>query len=203
MKLVFTATTCLSVSVAAHGAIIPAGPFVGDQREPLNIAGSSIVADFTIFAGQAHLKSFDGTTTAIHYLFNDSLGGDNVSPRTGSHILGWTQGPGNFTFSPAVTKFGAYWNNNSGANDAAVKFYDNAGNLIDTATASVPAPGTAWAWNGWESTGAAIARIEVTGNGILNGFLWFDDLEKTAVPGPGSGLSVAAATLALRRRHRR
>lgn len=197
-----TATIMLLASAAAQASMIATSPFVGDQREPLNAAGTLITNDFPIFGGQAHLKSFDGVTTAVHYLFNDSLGGDSVSPRTGSHILGWTQGPGNFTFSPPVTKFGAYWNNNSGANDATVRFYDSGGGLIDTATASVAAPGTAWAWNGWQSTGAAIARVEVTGNGILNGFLWFDDLEKTMVPGPGGALVLAFASTLVRRRQR-
>ena len=202
MKLKFAALACAPALGLAHGAIVPTGPFVGDQREPLNIAGSSIVNDFAILGGQAHLKSFDGVSTAIHYLFNESFGGDPVNPRTGSHILGFTQGPGNFTFSPAVTRFGAYWNNDSGANDATVKFYDNGGNLLDTQVATVAAPGTAWAWNGWQSTGAAIARIEVTGNGVLNGFLWFDDLEKSSVPAPG-GTGLILTVMAQSKRQRR
>lgn len=199
MNVTFALLACAPGALAS-AAIVPVGPFVGDQREPLNIAGSSIVSDFTIFAGQAHLRSFDGVSTSIHYLFSDSLGGDAVNPRTGSHILGFTQGPGNFTFSPAVTRFGAYWNNNSGTNDATVRFYDNTNTLIDTQIATDPAPGTAWTWNGWESTGAAIARIEVTGNGVLNGFLWFDDLEKSSVPAPQSACLLAIAAAISRRR---
>ena len=49
----------------------------------------------------------------------------------------------------------------------------SAGELLDTAIATTPAAGDEWVWNGWESS-THIARIDVTGNGILDGFIWFD-----------------------------
>src|SRR6185436_18643590 len=103
----------------------------------------------------------DGTTY-IHLLLGDTFGGVTVSPRTGSYILGWTEGPGIFQFTTPVQRFGAYWANNSTV---------------------------------------AVARVVVSGNGVLNGFLWFDDLEAT-VPAPGAAvlLGIGLPWLARRRR---
>jgi hypothetical protein len=107
-----------------------------------------------------------------------------------------------FVFDTPVSRFGGYMNNNSGADDATVRFFDSGGLPLATLTATVPAPGNVWVWNGWEST-TPISRIEVTGNGLLQGFLWFDDMEMTTVPTPGAALSLAGLVLLGRRRRAR
>ena len=190
-------TLCASGGVSL-GVLNPVGPFVGQVREPLNFSNTNISADQPIFGGAGHLISHNGQTL-IHLLLGDTLSGDTVSPHTGMYILGWTEGPGIFTFSPPVQMFGAYWNNNSGANDATVQFFDAGNSLIGTQTATIPAPGNTWVWNGWASS-TPISRISVLGNGVLNGFLWTDDLEASYVPGPGAlALAVLGSPLLMRR----
>lgn len=187
-------------SLPAHASITPVAPFTGDRSEPLNYPGTTIVASFPIFANTASLDSFNGQATAIHYLLSDTFIGDLVTPRTGSHILGFTSGPGIFVFDEPVRRFGSYFNNNSGSDDATCEFFGADGSLLGTAVARTPAAGNQWVWNGWESD-IPIARIAVTGNGTIHGFLWFDDLEVSRVPTPGVGAALLAALpCALRRR---
>lgn len=196
LTLVFF-SACLNQAVADVTAV---SPFSGDLHETLDYAGSTIVNHFPLFSNTASLDSFNGTSTAIHYLFSDSLGGDTVTPRTGSHILGFTQGPGIFHFNPPVLKFGGYFNNDSGADGAVVTFYDGEGSPIGTANATTPFAGNQWVWNGWQST-SPISSISVFGNGTINGFLWFDDMELAYTPEPTTlvGLLVGAACLRRRR----
>jgi hypothetical protein len=186
-------------TLSAHASITPLAPFTGDRSEPLNYPGTTIVASFPIFANTASLDSFNGQATAIHYLLSDTFIGDLVTPRTGGHILGFTSGPGIFVFDTPVRRFGAYFNNNSGMDDATCDFYGPDGTLLGSVTARTPAAGNQWVWNGWEST-APFSRIAVTGNGVIDGFLWFDDLEVSAVPTPSTAVAGAMFLLAFRRR---
>jgi hypothetical protein len=45
-----------------------------------------------------------------------------------------------------------------------------------------------------------ISRISVTGNGVLQGFLWFEDLELSYVPGPAGAMALLFAAVMWRRR---
>ena len=47
-KFILPACALAVASTPARAAIVPIAPFVGDQREPLNIPGSSIVADMVV-----------------------------------------------------------------------------------------------------------------------------------------------------------
>lgn len=189
-------TTCALTHAA--GQTTPIGPFTGDRSDPLNYPGTTIVARFPLFEHTGALRSHDGRT-AIHYLLNDTFLNDVVTPRTGTHILGFTQGPGVFEFDPPVRRFGAYFNNNSGADDATVVFRDAGGAIIDTEIATVPFRGNVWVWNGWQST-TPIASATVTGNGVINGFLWFEDLEISYVPEPAGLGGLLLLALLIRRR---
>jgi len=188
----------VSIAGAATAAVNPIAPFVGGMREPLNFTNTRISADQPIFGGAAHLVSHDGNTY-IHLLLGDTFNGVNVSPRTGSYILGWTEGPGIFLFNPPVTQFGAYWANNSGTNGATASFFAADNSLLGTQPATDPSGGT-WTWNGWQST-TPISRIVVSSTGVLNGFIWFDDLEAT-VPAPASVALPALSFAWLNRRRR-
>lgn len=189
----------LALATLAPAAVLPIRPFTGDRSDPLNYPGTTIVSHFDILGGTASLNSHDGNTL-IHYLLGDTFGVDHVSPRTGGHILGFTEGPGIFLFDPPVRRFGAYFNNNSGADDATCDFFAANGDALGTLTATTPAAGNQWVWNGWESD-RPIARLVVTGNGVIDGFLWFDDFEST-VPAPGAGAVLLAGAGAMCRRRR-
>jgi hypothetical protein len=201
MRNLLVAGLFLAAAGSAVADVSPIAPFAGDLSDPLNYPGTTIVAEFEIFGGAASLNSFDGDTF-IHLLFSSTLAGDPVTPRTGPLILGFTQGPGIFEFATPVRRFGSYFNNNSGSNDAVVEFFDADDNLIDTQIAATTAVGNIWTWNGWESD-TPISSITVTGNGIADGFLWFDDLELSYVPEPGAGILLLLISPACARRRRR
>lgn len=190
------------VLAAAHSSagVTRVDPFMGSLSDPLNYPGTTIVSSFNIFAGVGRLRSFDDATTSIHYLLQDQFAGDLVTPRTGGRVLGFTTGPAYFEFAAPMQRFGAWWENNSGADDATVEFFDANGGLIATDTAFTVAAAQAWTWNGWEST-VGIASIRVTGNGIIDGFLWFDDFEGDLIPAPATVGVLLVGLLAKRRRH--
>jgi hypothetical protein len=199
MRSLCLLTVLLAMSPVSAANVVPIGPFTGDYSDPLNYPFTAIVASFDIFGGAASLNSHDYETTYIHLIISSTFGGVQVTPYTGSRILGFTQGPGIFDFDEPARRFGAYWNNNSGAANALVEFFDVNGNLIDTQTATAPVG--AWTWNGWESD-IPIGSIHVTGFGVLSGFLWFDDLEMNIVPAPG-GLALLGLVLVMRRCRRK
>jgi hypothetical protein len=189
----------VGLATLVQAAVTPIGPFTGDHSDALDYPGTTIVSQFSILDGTASLNSHDGNTL-IHYLLGDTFGVDHVSPRTGEHILGFTEGPGVFLFDPPVRRFGAYFNNNSGADDATCDFFGAHGEALGTLIATTPAPGDQWVWNGWESD-TPIARLVVTGNGVIDGFLWFDDFE-SSVPGPDALLVLLAGAGVMGRRRR-
>lgn len=199
MRLLYISALLLAAPSVAIGNVVPIGPFTGDYSEPLNQPFTLIAASIDIFDGAASLNSHDYETTLIHLIISSTFGGVQVTPHTGSRILGFTQGPGIFDFEEPARRFGAYWNNNSGTANAIVEFFDVGGNLVDTQQAVVPLG--VWTWNGWESD-VPISSIRVTGFGVLDGFLWFDDLEMSVFPAPG-GLALFALGLMMGGRRRR
>jgi hypothetical protein len=186
----------------AAAQVTPIEPFVGEKSDPLNYPFTLIAAEIPIFGGQAKMQSHDGVATYIHLLASSTLGGDPVTPRTGARILGFTQGPGILLFDPPVRQFGSYFNNNSAADDGTADFYGVDGELLASLSVDIPVQGNVWTWNGWESS-EPISRVVLTGNGILNGFLWTDDLELSYVPEPGGALALGVAAVWLLRRRRR
>jgi len=175
-------TASIAPTERAAAEVTPIGSFVGDKSDPLNYPFTLIAASIDIFGGAGRLHSYNDVATAIHLLLSSSLGGDLVSPHSGTKVLGFTTGPGWFEFDEPVVRFGAWWNNNSGDDGALVEFFDASGTPIATATATAPAAGNVWVWNAWESD-IPIGSIRVTGFGLLDGFIWFDDLQ-IAYPKP-------------------
>lgn len=111
-------------------------------------------------------------------------------------------GVGQWIFDVPVTRFGGWWENNSGADDATVEFFDAGDNLLGVQIADIPFRESGWRWNGWESD-VPIHRIVVTGNGVLNGFLWYENMQIDYIPAPGAAvLLLAAGCIGARRRSR-
>ena len=111
-------------------------------------------------------------------------------------------------FSPAVRwnlnnpakMFGGYFATNNLFGDATAFFFDKNNNLLGEQTIIAP-NGGAWVWNGWESTGEGIARIDVRGNGIFGpGFIFHDDMSYLPVPAPACGVLLVAFAITRSRR---
>ncbi|CAG0980539.1 hypothetical protein PHYC_01743 [Phycisphaerales bacterium] len=196
--------TLVIPAAPALADITPIPAFVGELREPVFHPTFLITNRIPFFGGAADMVSYNGTSTVVHLISGSTFAGDPVTPRTGTHILGVTQGPMILEFHTPLRRFGAYFNNNSGVSNASAEFFAGASSL-GTRTVVTPAPGNVWTWNGWESD-TPITRMVITGQGTLNGFLWTDDLEGSTIPAPealtlpmtGMGLTAARRSRAKR-----
>jgi hypothetical protein len=179
-------------SGAAFAGIIPIGGFPAEFYDEMNPGGPTAVQSQELFSGQATLSNLT-PNGAIKKEFSSSLGGDLVVPRSAPKMVGQL-GVGRWTFVTPQRRFGGWWENNSGADDATVTFFDGSGGVIGSMVARVPALGQTWVWNGWQSD-VPFTRIEVAGNGLINGFIWYEDMSISSVPEPASagGLLLIAA----------
>jgi hypothetical protein len=199
----FSLPVALGLIATAAAQIQPIAPFVGAVRDNVDSYTSTFIIDdhLTILGGGLTVRSHDGNTF-VHLISGSTLGGDPVVPRSPSWMLGVTEGPMIWDFSTPVLRIGAYWDTNSGASDANIQFFDPAGTLIGSQVAIIPAAGNRWNWQGWESS-VPIGRMVITGNGILDGFVWNDDFEMTPIPEPGTALVLTLlAAAAARSRYR-
>ena len=194
------AVPCASANAEPGPVLASTGPFLGDLTETFNQHGSTMaVQSLPVFAGTATL---DNTTDggAIKVEFSSAFNGDLVTPLSG--MMAGQLGIGHWIFDEPVLKFGGWWENNSGADDATVAFYGINDVFLGEMIADVAADAQQWTWNGWEST-EAITRVEVTGNGVFNGFLWYDDMQVEYVPAPGAAALLLTAALLRSPRKRR
>jgi hypothetical protein len=174
-----------ALALSASADIVEIGPFAGQRSENLeNITSSQIIDDHVdVFGGDATFESLVDDTT-IHLWRGSSLNGDHAIPRSGVYLIGATTAQAIVFHTPFV-RFGSYFTNTSQADDATALFFDANGVLVGSDVIEVPGAGENWHWNGWESD-VPIGRIEIRSNGLLEGFIWLDDLELTQVPEPAS-----------------
>ena len=190
--------------------LVSTGPFTGDKSETFSSFGGGA-------GGYSSLDIFDGDVTitnltdggAVKIEFSSTLifqgRSDTVVPRSFPVFMGQI-GIMEWTFHQPVSAFGGYFENNSFEDDVLFDFYDRNGALIDSVVASNPWAADRWTWNGWESD-TPIHRIVSTGNNatLLNGFVWYDDMEIrfSTVPEPGSltlaGICIFGGLLTCRR----
>lgn len=167
---------CPFVEPRVETEVTPSPPFVGDTADTFNQHnGVMATQSLSVCSGAGVLNNLSGGG-AIKVEFSSNFNGDQVWPI--SDMMAGQLGVGQWLFDEPLTGFGAWWENNGGADDATVQFFDAEGVLLDTVIASVPADAQAWTWNGWTSE-SPFTRIEVTGNGVLNGFLWYEDVQIT------------------------
>ena len=193
------AVTLFGLSYEAKADIIAIGPFTGSATDTFNQYNSVMaVQTLDVFGGLGTISNLteDG---AIKVEWSSNFGGDLVTPISG--MMMGQLGIGQWDFNTPVTRFGGWWENNSGADDATLEFYDVNNVLIGEMIANVSVSAQQWQWNGWESD-TPISRIVVTGNGIINGFLWYENMQIDLVPTPGALALFCLAGLRGRRRRR-
>jgi hypothetical protein len=191
-----------ALDVAARGAVSAIAPFPGDLSDTFDQYSSvNAVQQLSVFGGAGFIRNLSAGG-AIKLEFASQFNGDLVVPISG--MMMGQLGIADWVFATPAVRFGGYWENNSGANDATVSFFDSADNLLGTVVASVPVSGQQWVWNGWESD-APFVRVHVVGNGVINGFIWYENVQLTRVPEPsGAGAALAGGgTLLVGRRRRR
>ncbi len=178
------------LAATATADVVPIDPFVGDHTDTFNrFSSTQAVQTLPVFDDTATLNNLT-SGGAIKVELGSSLSGDLVLPRSG--WMAGQLGIGQWLFDQPAVRFGGYFENNSGQDDATVEFFDDQGALLATVTASIPVDGGTWVWNGWESD-VPFHEVKVTGNGLLNGFIWYEDMEVTYVPEPGSALLLIVA----------
>ncbi|MEM7202208.1 MAG: hypothetical protein AAF628_18205 [Planctomycetota bacterium] len=154
--------------------------FVGQASENLDdIISTSfrIRASIDVFGGDVTFASLlpPPYNTTIHLWLGSCFAGTCAVPRSPSYLIGATS-PQSIVFNRPAMRFGAYFTNTSGRADATATFYDTTGALLESETVTIPWRDENWYWNGWESD-TPLGRIEIHGNGSLQGFIWLDDLE--------------------------
>ena len=195
------------------GDIVETGPFTGDKSEDFSGfgfgGGGFLTVD--IFGGSVTLNALTvGGSVKMEASSTLIVGGqsDTVIPRSPFIMMGQLTVM-EWVFNDPIEKLGGYFENNSFEDDVTFEFFDQQDNLIDTKIGSTPWALDTWTWNGWESD-VPIYRAVSTGNNatLLNGFVWYDDLEISfaqVVPEPGQVtlLSLLLIGVAARRRNRR
>jgi len=170
----------LGLATGAEAGLKVIAPFIGDASEGYEgfIAGDS--GDLVIFGG-------GGVMSGGFITFSSSFMGSTIVPHSGGLFAHWTA-PVDFYFETAVSQFGGYIATNGGADGGLVEFFGVNDQPVASAALDVLfQPGTApYTWNGWISSDP-ITHVRITGNGVLQGFLGFDDMQVTyVVPGPGA-----------------
>lgn len=187
---------CATPAVARAAGVAPVGVFAGKYQEVFDEFGAdSANRSLVLFGGHGSVR-VEGDANSIKLEWSSSLGGDLVTPMSG--LMMGQLGIADWEFAQPVGRFGAYWENNSHADDATAEFFDAGGSLIESRVVPVSATAQHWVWNGWQFD-TPVSRIRVTGNGLINGFIWYENAQiDVAVPEPTSlpvvliGFSVAA-----------
>jgi hypothetical protein len=164
--------------IAAAG-VTPMGPFAGSLSDTFNQYSTTMaVPTLPVFGGAGEIQMLSAGG-AIKVEWSSSLGGDLVVPISGMMVgqLGIAQ----WVFDEPMCCFGGWMENNSNADDATFEFFDADGQLIDAAIADIPDAAQQWTWNGWQSD-VPFSRIVVTGNGLINGFIWYENMVADPAP---------------------
>ena len=197
--VIVIAVTFLVTCNSAIADITAIGPFTGSASDTFNQYNEVMaVQTLDVFGGLGTISNLaeDG---AMKVEFSSNFGGDQVWPISG--MMMGQLGIGQWDFNTPVTRFGGWWENNSGADDATLEFYDVNNVLIGEMIANVSVSAQQWQWNGWESD-TPISRIVVTGNGIINGFLWYENMQIDVVPTPSVIAFFGIAAICKRRKRR-
>ncbi|MCH8151523.1 MAG: hypothetical protein IH830_04015 [Planctomycetes bacterium] len=199
-KLIVGFSIAVSAAGSAAGAIVPIGPFDGDKAEGFETQPPfQFERSYDVFGGQGVVQQL-GAGQGLHITTGWSFFG-LVFPHSGTYFMGGAGVNAAWMFDFPALRFGGYFTTNADVADAVAEFFDADNNSLGILPVTAPLNG-AWTWNGWETDGAGIKRIEIVSNNIFNGFIMHDDMQYTPIPAPGVLALVGLAGLIARRRRR-
>ncbi len=180
------------VGPAASATIEDSGPFIGARAEGFESFPLGSHPSLEVFGGAATINNLtpDGSLKVEP---NSTLGGTLVFPRSGSK-MGGQLGIAEWIFHEPPARFGGYFANNSGVDDALVTFFDIDDQIVAEDVLHVVHGNNTWTWNGW-SFDAPIHRLEIDGNGLIDGFIWYDDMQFTPLPEPSAAVLLVGLSL--------
>lgn len=185
-------------------------PFEGDSTEGFEQYAIGDYISLDVFDGNGFVTAIGqeaALVPEVQIFFGVTINGIQVQAHSGTKMLGTTFSD---DFSPGIRwhltqpalKFGGFFATNNNAADATAFFFDKDNNFLGQQTVFIPNDGN-WFWNGWETTGAGIARTDFFGNGPFGpGFIFYDDMDYIPIPAPASAVLFGAIGLIARRRRR-
>jgi len=185
--------------IAAHGALRTIGVFSSSPIETFDEYHATDARSSLPVLNGAGLVTIPPGTGSVKLEFSSQLGTDLVTPISG--MMMGQLGIMDWTFTTPIRRFGAFIENNSGKDGGTAFFYDAADNLLGSLEVSALAKAQKWTWNGWESD-TPFKRIQVVGNGLINGFLWYENVRVSEIPN-GSTVMLIMAGLPVTWRRRR
>ena len=185
-------------------------PFEGDITEGFEQYELGDYLSLDVFDGNGFVTAIGQEAPLVPEVeihFGVTIHGIHVQAHSGVRMLGTTFSddfsPGvRWTLTQPAWKFGGFFATNNLAAHATAFFYDKDNNFLGQKPVFIPNDGN-WFWNGWETTGAGIARIDFFGNGQFGpGFIFSDDMDYIPIPAPASAVLLGAIGLITRRRRR-
>ena len=197
---VVSALIACGVVGRANAQIIALGEFTGDKSEGFETQTPfQFLPSYDVFDGQGVVQQL-GAGQGLHITTGWSFF-STVFPHGGARFMGGAGVNAEWVFDTPALRFGGFFATNADVPGAIALFFDDAGNMIGQADVAAPL-GDNWAWDGWETTGPGIKRVQIIANNGFGGFIMHDDMQYTAIPAPGV-LGLFAIGLGMARRRRR
>lgn len=136
----------LVLSASCRADVIAIGPFTGMAADTFNQYNNTMAEQvLPVFGGLGVIRNMT-QGGAIKVEWGSQFSGKWVHPRSG--MMMGQLGIGQWEFDVPVTRFGGWWENNSGVSDAIVAFYDAQNLLLGERNATIPFQQSGWTWNG-------------------------------------------------------
>ena len=180
LRNLVAALAAACVVSAASAQIVPIGPFVGDRQEGFETqTRGQFLPSYDVFDDTAIVEKLGAGSLGLH--ITTSWGFFcTVRPNGGEVFMG---GPSdinaNWIFDTPAQRFGGYFSTNADTPGGRALLYDENNNLL--ADMPIQAPLCSWAWDGWETTGPGIKRVEIIASNRFNCHLMHDDMECTTM----------------------